>query len=200
GPAFVLVGGVPAASVLVVSDTQLVCVFPPGTPGAVVNVVLSNQNGSTTLSGGFRYHSAPTITSVLPGDSAAITSLRVTLTGTGYFDDQAGTPVITFGGVAASGVQIVGDQSLRCNAPIGTPGRTVDVVLANARGTATLTGGFRYHAKPTVTVVTPNRGSSQGGTAITLTGTGFAVDSPGANAVTFGNVPATNVVVLSDTA
>ena len=48
---------------------------------------------------------------------------------------------------------------------------------------------------PTVSSVTPNSGSTAGGTAVTITGTNFAA---GATA-TFGGTAATNVVVVNST-
>jgi hypothetical protein len=49
---------------------------------------------------------------------------------------------------------------------------------------------------PTITGISPNSGAAAGGTAVTITGAGFA---PGAT-VTFDGITATNVVVVSSTA
>ncbi len=48
---------------------------------------------------------------------------------------------------------------------------------------------------PTVTAVSPNTGTTAGGTGVTITGTGFT----GATAVDFGANAATGVTVNSDT-
>ena len=48
---------------------------------------------------------------------------------------------------------------------------------------------------PTVTSVSPSSGTTAGGTAVTITGTNFAVGAT----VTFGSAAATNVVVVSGT-
>ena len=58
-----------------------------------------------------------------------------------------------------------------------------------------LASGFTYVASPTVTSVSPNTGSTAGGTAVTITGTNFAAGAT----VTFGATAATNVVVVSST-
>jgi hypothetical protein len=50
-------------------------------------------------------------------------------------------------------------------------------------------------AAPVITSVTPNTGSTSGGTTIVIAGSGFT----GATAVTFGAVPATGVVIAGDT-
>ena len=58
-----------------------------------------------------------------------------------------------------------------------------------------LTNGFTYVVPPTVSSVSPNSGSTAGGTAVTITGTNFAAGAT----VTFGGTAATNVVVVSST-
>jgi len=52
---------------------------------------------------------------------------------------------------------------------------------------------------PTLASVVPSSGPETGGTAVTLTGTGFTADSPGPNAVTFDGVSATSIVTVNDT-
>ncbi|MCI0636958.1 MAG: FG-GAP-like repeat-containing protein, partial [Actinobacteria bacterium] len=59
--------------------------------------------------------------------------------------------------------------------------------------------GYRYHPLPTISEVTPPSGDPSGGTPIELTGSGFLTDDAGTNQITFRGVPATDVVVLSDT-
>jgi hypothetical protein len=58
-----------------------------------------------------------------------------------------------------------------------------------------LASGFTYVAVPTVTSVSPNNGSTAGGTPVTVTGTNFAAGAT----VTLGGTAATNVVVVSST-
>jgi hypothetical protein len=58
-----------------------------------------------------------------------------------------------------------------------------------------LTNGFTYVVKPTVTSVSPSSGVVAGGTAVTITGTNFVSGAT----VTFGSAAATNVVVVSST-
>src|SRR6202040_1583014 len=48
---------------------------------------------------------------------------------------------------------------------------------------------------PTVSSLSPNSGSTAGGTAVTITGTNFAAGAT----VTFGGAAATNVVVVNST-
>src|SRR5208282_3950147 len=60
---------------------------------------------------------------------------------------------------------------------------------------ARLASGFTYVGNLTVSSVSPNSGSTAGGTAVTITGTNFATGAT----VTFGGTAATNVVVVSGT-
>lgn len=199
GFGFVVVGGTTAKEVEVLSDTTLTCIVPPGTPGASVDLILVNQNGTATLAGGFRYHAAPSVSAVTPASGAATSQLRVTLSGSGFASEGAGVPSVTIGGIAATSISVLGDQSLRCNVPIGTPGQSADVVVTNARGTGTLSGGYRFHARPSLGGATPARGPFLGGTRVTLTGSGFQRDAAGNVVVSFGGALATGIVVSSDT-
>lgn len=63
----------------------------------------------------------------------------VTIRGAGFA--AAGTPVVAFAGVPASGVTVVDDATLRCDAPAGEPG-PADVAVRNAQGEGVLWDGF----------------------------------------------------------
>src|SRR5690606_13171099 len=89
------------------------------------------------------------------------------------------------------------DTSITAPAPAGMG--VVDVVVLGTvacGGDATAPGGFTYveAGAPAITAITPDEGPEDGGTPVTITGTGFT----GATGVTFGGVPATDVVVVDD--
>jgi hypothetical protein len=71
------------------------------------------------------------------------------------------------------------------------------VLVTTAGGTsATVTAGnFTYDPIPTVTSLKPASGPIAGGTAVTITGTGFVAGAT----VKFGTVAATSVVLVSST-
>ena len=82
--------------------------------------------------------------------------------------------------------------------PLEPPG-TVDVTVSTPNGTSTTSPADQFifvapGPPPTVTSVTPNAGTTAGGTSFTVTGTGFT----GVSAVDVGKAPAT-FVVNSDT-
>lgn len=88
-----------------------------------------------------------------------------------------------------SGVQLT---NVRFEVRAGT-----SVAETNAPGTVSF-DNFKVakpSAAPTVSSVLPNSGSTSGGTAVTITGTGFASGA----SVQFGGVPASNVNVASGT-
>ena len=61
--------------------------------------------------------------------------------------------------------------------------------------TGSLANGFTYVLAPTVTSVSPNSGSTSGGTSVTISGTNFAAGAT----VTFGSAAATSVTVVNST-
>ena len=122
----------------------------------------------------------------------------LTLTGTHF---QAGATV-TIGGTAATAVTVTSATQLTALTPAGPASSTaavVAVVVTNPDGQqATLASAFTYagpYHPPTLSAVTPVRGSTAGGTSVTLTGTHF---QPGAT-VTIGGTAATAVTVTSAT-
>ena len=189
--ATVTVGGAAATSVVVNgSGTSLTAGTPAGTSGAQ-NVVVTTVGGAVTSTGAFTYVAAPTIASVSPTTGSALGATPITITGT----NLTGVTV-TVGGAAATSVTVNGaGTSLTAVTPAGTVGAQ-NVVVTNVGGTATLTGGFTYFVPaPTIASLSPNSGTTLGGTPITISGTNFT----GASSVTFGGAAATSVVVVSAT-
>ena len=129
----------------------------------------------------------PTIISVSPGSGSSSGGTIVTITGTNF----TGTTAVTFGGIVATNLNIASATSITVTTPAHVAG-AVDVVVTAPGGTAI--GAYIYGA-PTVTNVSPNSGSSAGGTSVTITGTNLT----GATVVTFDRFAATNLNVISAT-
>ncbi|MFM7259463.1 MAG: IPT/TIG domain-containing protein, partial [bacterium] len=134
--------------------------------------------------------SPPAITTISPTAGPVAGGNTVTINGSGFL----GVTSVKFGGVAATTFTISSSTKITATAPASTAGAK-DVVVSGPWGTATKTGGYTYYALPTVTSVTPNQGSTTGGTAVTITGTNLV----GATSVKFGTTLATGVVVVNDT-
>jgi hypothetical protein len=202
--ASVTIGGTGASNVVVTSGTQITATTPSHAAG-VVSVVVTNSDGQAgTLANGYTYTAppppppppAPTVTGISPASGPTIGGTSVTITGTGFL---AGAGV-TLGGIAATNVVVTSATQITATTPSHAAG-VVNVVVTNSDGqSGTLSNGFTYTQPPpapapTVSSVTPNSGSTLGGTNVTITGTGFLSGA----VVEFDGVRATNVVVASST-
>jgi len=193
GAVTVTFGTTPATNVNVVSSTQITCTTPAHAAGAV-DVTVANDFGSDTLSSGFTYNNAPSVTNVTPADGSTSGGTPVTLTGTDF--TGVGTTTVTFGTTPATNVNVVSSTQITCTTPSHAAG-AVDVTVANSNGSGTLSNGFTYHASPDLVSINPAGGPTSGGTSVTLTGTDFT--TVGTTTVTFDGTPATNVNVVSST-
>ena len=132
----------------------------------------------------------PTITSLSPTSGPDYGGDATWITGT----NLTGATAVTFDGTAVVYYSVNSATQMIVVAPAHAAG-LVDVVVTTPGGSATLTNGYRYTPKPTITAISPAAGRTAGGTAITLTGTGFI----GEFNVSFDGTDATNVVVVSAT-
>jgi len=135
----------------------------------------------------------PTISVLVPNAGTIAGGTPITINGTGFV---AGATV-TIDGVACTSVVVVSAIIITAVTPSGTTGAK-DVVVTNAdTGFGTKSGGFTYVINPTVDSISPDSGSIDGGTHVTITGTGFVagaivnIGSPGP--------PCTDIVVVSST-
>jgi len=138
-------------------------------------------------------NTAPIATSISPTSGPAAGGTVVTISGTGFRNGAT----VTFGGTAASSVNVVGSTTITATTPAHASG-PVNVVVTNPNAqNSTLTNGFTYAAAPAPTVsgVNPTSGTAAGGTAVTISGTGFVTGAT----VSFGGTAATGVVVNSGT-
>jgi IPT/TIG domain/Fibronectin type III domain/Abnormal spindle-like microcephaly-assoc'd, ASPM-SPD-2-Hydin len=188
--ATVTFGTAAATNVVVVNSTTITAKTPAGSAGAVM-VTVSNPGGqSGGLANAFTYIAPPTVTSVTPSNGPVAGGTAVTIGGTNF---TAGATV-TFGTAAATNVVVVNSTTITATTPAGSVGAVTVTVTVNGQS-GSLANGFTYVAPPTVTSVSPNSGTTTGGTAVTIGGTNFAAGAT----VTFGTAAATNVAVLNST-
>ena len=181
----------PCANVTYVSPTSITCTTPAGSSG-IYSVMVSGVLTAIKPSG-FAYVAPISTSGVAPTSGSNAGGTAITVTGTGFVTGA----VVSVGGSACTGVTVVSATSITCTAPAGTVGAR-DVVVTNTdTGASTLTGAYTYIAisSPTITTVAPTSGSSAGGTAITITGTGFVVGA----VVSVGGAVCTGVTVVSAT-
>lgn len=135
----------------------------------------------------------PAVTAVSPGHGPEAGGGTVTVTGTGL----ANATAVTFGGAPASNVVVVSRTTVTAIAPPHAHG-TVDVTVTTPAGASdtSTTDQYTYdEPAPSVTAVSPRDGVLAGGSPVTVTGINLASTT----AVMFGSMPASTVVVLSDT-
>ena len=189
--AVVTFDGLAAGDIQYVSAGQLDCTTPAHQAG-VVTVRVTNPNGDFgEKEGAFAYQAAdqPEILFVDPRRGSTAGGTAVTITGRNFLSGAA----VEFGQQAATGVVVASDTSITCQTPAQGPG-TVDVTVTNpGGGSAVFPDGFEYveSSGPLVTGVVPSFGSTEGGEAVTVTGSGFVVGA----SVTFGGLPAGDIVV-----
>ena len=139
----------------------------------------------------------PSITAVTPNNGFTPGADSVIITG----KDLTGARKVTFGGTNAAHFKVDSATQITATTPAHTAG-TVEVQVTTPGGASTDTGAddFTYAepGTPTITSLSPNTGSANGGTAVTIAGTYFSGLS-GASAVTFDGIDATGYKVVSNT-
>jgi hypothetical protein len=185
GATGVTFGGV-AGTAFTVTDATHIAVTTPAGAGAV-NVVVNSPNGTGSLANGFTYAPTPTITSLSQATGPAVGGTAVTITGTGF----TGATGVTFGGVAGTAFTVTDATHIAVTTPAGAG--AVNVVVNSPNGNVSKANGFTY--APTITTLSQATGPGAGGTALTITGTGFT----GATGVTFGGVAGTAFTVTDAT-
>ncbi|WCN37309.1 IPT/TIG domain-containing protein [Aneurinibacillus uraniidurans] len=191
GATAVKFGEASAVSFTVVSDTQITAVVPAGSGAVTVSV--ATPNGTASLTGGYTYAAASSITSISPSSGSTAGGNTVTITGTGL----TGATAVKFGGVDAVSFTVDSDTQITTTVPAATTADTVTVSVTTPNGTANSVGGYTYVAasNPSITSISPSSGSTAGGNTVTITGTGLT----GATAVKFGEASAVSFTVVSDT-
>ncbi len=180
GTTAVSFGGVPAASFVIVSATQINAVVAAG--GASGNVTVTGPGGSGNFAG-FMFIAPPTISGFTP--TSAGTGAAVLITGTFF----TGATAVSFGGIPATFL-VLGPNLISATVPVGGASGSIQVTTP---GGSASSPGFTYLSGPTITGIAP---ASAGPTmTVVITGSGFT----GVWAVTFGGVPATSITVVSAT-
>ena len=148
--ATVTFGGSSATTVTVTNSTTMTAVTPAHAAGAV-NVVVTNPDGqSGTKANGFTYTTpqapAPTVTGVSPNTGPGAGGTSVTISGTNFVSGAT----VSFGGVAASNVNVASGTSISAVTPAHAAG-AVNVTVTNPDGqSGSLTNAFTYSGGETV--------------------------------------------------
>ncbi len=177
----------------VVSDDYILATVPAGVGSVSVYVTTLAGTSSLSQAAIYTYEGSflPTVTDVDPSGGPLAGGTLVTVTGTGFLT----ATVVLFGGISVP-FTVTSDTSLWTVAPASLTAKTVDIRVTNPAGTspATVADDYVYSDGPVITNITPDTGPIQGGTTVTIYGTGFT----GVVNITIGG---TNVIffeVLSD--
>ncbi len=192
-------GATAATNFVVNSPTSITATSPAEAAGTVdVRVTTPGGTSATSSADQFSYlgqSSTPTVTGVSPNSGSTAGGTSVTITGT----NLTGATGVNFGATAATNFVVNSPTSITATSPAEAAG-TVDVRVTTPGGTSATSSADQYNyatppPTPTVTGVSPNTGSTAGGTSVTITGTNLT----GATGVNFGATAATNFVVNSPT-
>ena len=198
---------VPATNIAVAGATSITAVTPAiltNPPARTVTVI--NPDGTQwSISNAFTFTAAtsPTVTSVTPASGSATGAFNAIITGTNFVSGAIVTAGAGSCGALTNPVEWVVNSvtaSLIAATVVGHAAGSVTVCVKNPVGAtdeAGKTDAFLYSdaTDATISALTPNQGPNNGGTTVTITGTGFA---PG-TMVKFGTAFAESVVFSSST-
>jgi hypothetical protein len=186
-------GSTDATSFTVSSDTSITAVSPAGT-GTVDVIVTTPWGASSTGSGDrFSYSAPPAVTRVAPTDGPVGGGTTVIVSGRSL----NGATAVTFGSTGAAGFTVTSATSISAVSPAELAGG-VSVSVTTPGGTSADSSHDRFRFNPTIANLSPNAGSTAGGTAVNVTGTGFVLGTK-ATAFKFGSSAAAAVDCSSTT-
>ena len=196
-----------ATNVKVVSPTEITAVTGGGAKAGTWSLFVVTSGGTGIGYLDFTYNPVPTVSAVSPNAGPTSGGTAITITGTGFVTGAtvkigqgsgAGS-----GAIAATNVKVVSATKITAVTGGGAKAGTWSLFVVTSGGTGIGYLDFTYNPVPTVSAVSPNAGPTSGGTAITITGTGFVTGATvkigqGSGAGS-GAIAATNVKVVSAT-
>jgi len=170
------------------SGTRITLSAPSGTSKVDIRVSIGSAQSENTVADDYYY--APTVTAVTPNRGAPAGGNTVSIEGAGFLDAQG----VYFGDTLVGGLnfQVVSDSAIAVTAP-GDSAGTVDVRVKGKYDTGVASSGSSddyTYGGPEISSISPDEGSIDGGTQVTITGTALTGAS-----VTFGLEQATDVSV-----
>jgi hypothetical protein len=190
-------GSFAATRFTVNSDTLITAVVPPQ-PAGIVDIRVTTYSGTsaTGTADRFTYNAAPApaISLISPTTGSTVGGTMVTILGSNF----TGATGVNFGSTAAIFYHVISDTAITALAPANAAG-SADIRVTTYSGTSAVVAAdrFTYVAPPVpaVTSLSTSSSSTAGGTALTITGSGFT----NATAVYFGTRWVSSFTVNSDT-
>ena len=136
----VSIGGAPATDVSVNdAGTAVTATTPAGTVGTVDVVVADAGGPDATLTGGYTYDPAPTVTGMSPASGSPDGGQVITITGTGF---MPGSTTIALGSRLAKNIAVVSPTEVTAVTPAGSG--APHLVVTTPGGTTTSPTVFTY--------------------------------------------------------
>ena len=184
-------GSTPALSFAINSNTSITAEAPPGT--GVVDVHVSSPAGESTTvpADHFTYQELPQVGALSEKKVSAQGGQMITITGRNFTAARK----VEFGGVQAPEIHVLNEHTINAVVPPHVAG-TSYVRVTNSDGRSGEEVGGRITFEPSLTAISPSSGPA--GTAVTITGYGFA---PGVAtmSVKFGKKASASVDCESET-
>ncbi|MFA4861033.1 IPT/TIG domain-containing protein [Methanoregula sp.] len=184
--------------VLDIVDDSHLSLFAPFSwyPGSVPVTVRNAHGSAGSLDPVILYtyeYPLPELTNISPSSGSVAGGTAVTITGSGF----TGITNVQFGENSATGLNVINNWELTILTPPSSDG-IVAVSVSNPAGTGRSSGAatmFHYEVPvPKLTGISPPAGSMDGGTVVTLTGSGFN----GTRSVLLGGKPVTVLNIVND--
>ncbi|HEY1815796.1 MAG TPA: IPT/TIG domain-containing protein [Kofleriaceae bacterium] len=143
-PNHVLVGGVESSLASVVDDSTLQFLLPAGVQAGDATIQVFNQNGQGSATGIFHYSSTPSVGSISPSSVMYSSMTTLTVTGSGFQDEDAGVVTVLVDGAPAIDVAVQSDSQLTFTALPADPLVAPTVEVVDNRGNGSLARAYRY--------------------------------------------------------
>jgi RHS repeat-associated protein len=168
------------------SDTKILILTPAVSAPGPVDITVSDEDGSTTLTDAFAYtNDPPVINTIIPSHGFVYGGTYVTVYGSHFSKDIE----LRLGGIKAVLDRFYHSEAARFQTAPGTEG-SCDVTVTTPYGSTTLSEAYTYAAYgPQITKTNPNHGPPPGGNTVSITGSYFAPYTR----VYFGEVEAIDV-------
>jgi len=199
-------GSAPATGFVVNREgTGIIAIDPPAPNKVTVDVTVTTPEGTSAISPADRFTymlRAPIISGLSIHKGPAAGGTTVNISGKSFIEVTA----VDFGLVSATSFTVNSGGSITATSPAETVGKVAITVTTPAGVSEPGECGHHFcpprefftFVEPTVISVTPNTGSTAGGTIVTVTGTGFALGETETQVI-FGRTPATSVNCSSST-
>ena len=198
-PQAILFGGVPATAVVVQGGSDLVpndattasCDAPAGT-GPVDFVFIAQDGQVAVLSQAFTFDPLPTVLSFDPNQGPGQGGVELTLDGTGFQSEGQNLYEVLVGGVPASQVVVVDENTITCRTPAHVAGPKSVVLRDRCGQTVTAPGTFTYGTGLFITTIRPDAVPAFGGVPVVINGSNLSAG----DTVYLDNVPIATTPVL----